>query len=105
MASIHINARRWFERTNGNTYHSVSVLVDGAEIGVAPFSYGYDEHYMVTAGKLLQAFAPELAPDDAYDLGRWTWRESSGHTITSDVVDVQRKRDLHNGGRALKVNA
>ena len=44
------NAVKWFDRINGNTYHSVRVTrcEDGAVI-YCPFQYGYGDHYRQTA--------------------------------------------------------
>ena len=46
------NAVRWFDKINGNTYHSVRVIrhEDGAVI-VGQFQYGYGDHYRQTALK------------------------------------------------------
>ena len=43
-------AKKWFDKVNGNTYHSVRVTrhKDGAVI-VGQFQYGYGEHYKQTA--------------------------------------------------------
>lgn len=48
-------AKKWFDKVNGNTYHSVRCVRcrDGA-IVVGQFQYGYGEHYRQTA---LQAMA------------------------------------------------
>jgi len=48
------NAVRWFDKTNGNTYHSVRVIrhKDGAVI-VGQFQYGYGDSYRDTALKLM----------------------------------------------------
>ena len=44
------NAVKWFEKVNGNTYHSVRVTrcKDGKVI-VGEYQYGYGEHYRQTA--------------------------------------------------------
>ena len=43
-------ACRWFDKINGNTYHSVRCIrhKDNA-VCVGSFRYGYDEHYRQTA--------------------------------------------------------
>jgi hypothetical protein len=48
------NAVRWFDKANGNTYHSVNItrIEDGATIH-CPFTYGYGEHYKQTALKAM----------------------------------------------------
>jgi len=51
--NITISARRWFDKPNGNTYHSVDVFADGKPIGREPFEYGYEEAYLQTAHDLL----------------------------------------------------
>jgi len=50
---VMIEAKRWFERTNGNTYHSVNVYVNNELIGRVPFTYGYGEQYIETAFDIL----------------------------------------------------
>ena len=44
------NAVKWFDKVNGNTYHSVRITrtMDGKTIA-CPFQYGYGDHYRQTA--------------------------------------------------------
>lgn len=44
------NAARWFDRANGNTYHSVNVTrcADGETL-YCPMEYGYGDAYRTTA--------------------------------------------------------
>ena len=43
-------AKKWFDRVNGNTYHSVRcVRCSDSAIVVGSFQYGYGEHYKQTA--------------------------------------------------------
>jgi hypothetical protein len=51
---IVIIGRRWFQRTYGNTYHSVTVSVDGVVIGHTPMAYGYGDQYIQSAFEILQ---------------------------------------------------
>lgn len=40
---------KWFDKTNGNTYHSVKITRHkDNKILVVPFQYGYGEHYRET---------------------------------------------------------
>lgn len=78
----HIEGRRWFERTCGNTYHSTTLyLRDGSSIKV-PYAYGYGEQFLQTAYTLMGA---------PYG-GTLDLREKYG--ITYSVTDVAHKRDL-----------
>jgi len=54
VSNITISARRWFDKINGNTYHSVDVYANGEHIGQEPFRYGYGEQYLDTAHEILQ---------------------------------------------------
>ena len=87
---IIINARRWFDKTWGNTYHSVSVKKDGVHIGSVDFAYGYDRQYLQTAHKILADAG--LEPED-YNLFLQNMMENREyyHEFASDVG---RKKDL-----------
>ena len=88
---IIIDARRWFDRTYGNTYHSVTVTVKHARkddlVLRCDFAYGYDEQYLQTAHELLHKagyFGPEYGDPTRYDRKKF-------HVT---CVDVQRKKEL-----------
>lgn len=87
--SLHIEGRRWFQRTYGNTYHSVRIMEDGAELAYIPFAYGYGDQFLQTALDWLKAHGK--APPDAHYGTRYL-RETLGGTYS--VADVARKRDL-----------
>ena len=50
------NAVKWFDKVNGNTYHSVRIIRhrDG-EVLVGSFQYGYGDHYRQTALEIMAA--------------------------------------------------
>ncbi len=49
LNSIFIEARLWFDKTYGNTYHSVRLEANGLSVGQVGLTYGYGEHYEQTA--------------------------------------------------------
>jgi hypothetical protein len=51
--SLFIQAREWYDKTYGNSYFSATITVDGNEIAVLPFQYGYGNHYENVAGHKL----------------------------------------------------
>ena len=53
VKTITIDARRWFQKTYGNTYHSVRVYVNNEYLGGVDFAYGYDRQYIQTAFDIL----------------------------------------------------
>ncbi len=106
---IQILARRWFDKINGNTYHSVKVFADNKEVGFCPFAYGYGEGFQQTAVELLVKagiFTREVEPDrtdkhgtyiKGNDRTYWNFLEdkrSNHDKYLINVVDVSRKKDL-----------
>lgn len=49
------HAVKWFDKVNGNTYHSVRIerVKDGAILKSLPINYGYGDHYRQTALDLM----------------------------------------------------
>jgi hypothetical protein len=43
MKSLHIEGRRWFQRTAGNTYHTVRIFIDGECVHTSDRTYGYGD--------------------------------------------------------------
>ena len=86
---LHIEGRRWFQRTYGNTYHTARIFKDGRLIHTTPIEYGYGDCYLQTALGWLKANGH--APADAR-YGTQYLRDELGGTYS--VIDVQRKGDL-----------
>jgi hypothetical protein len=96
-----IVGRRWFSRSGGNTYHSVTVKVDGQHVGSADFVYGYGDCYRQTAHSILQDAGFYAKTGEALLSGaNKDYNEFFCDTIdhrerfTFVVSDVSRKRDL-----------
>lgn len=47
--SIHIEGRKYFDKVNGNTYHSVRIFENGEQIFHHGMTYGYGDQYLQTA--------------------------------------------------------
>lgn len=89
MTGLHVEGRRWFQTSAGNTYHSVRIFAHGELIASLPRRYGYGEGYLQSAIDWLKANG--LVPADA-EYGTRYLREVLGGTYS--VVDVARERDL-----------
>lgn len=87
--SLHIEGRRWFQRSTGNTYHTARIFLDGELVHTTDKAYGYDEGYLQSAIDWLKAsgHVPESMPYGTYYL-----REVLGGTYS--VINVQREKDL-----------
>ena len=95
--SIVIQGRRWFQKTNGNTYHSCTIIVDGVEIEGVSFCYGYDDAYVDSAAQQLEKagiLKREIRPGSGCVEHLWRCCERLGITLHYSAVDVARKKDL-----------
>ena len=90
IKSITIIGRRWFQKTNGNTYHSVQIFVDTTEIKL-PYDYGYGDVYHQRAISYLveNGF---IIPENGESPQEWAKRNDVNLVVVG--VDVARKGDL-----------
>jgi antirestriction protein len=96
--NVTIIGKRWFDRANGNTYHTALVLVNGQSYGKSDITYGYDNAYLQTGKERLLKF---------YDLPRgmketaplWQLREYGVQFI--QIVSDGLKRELAEGGTII----
>lgn len=93
ISLISIDCRRWFQKTYGNTYHSVRIYHNGELIAHEPFLYGYDDMCLQSAFQMLRAL--NVYSDLRFDWGGYVdfnqFREDvrNNYTITDGL-----KRDL-----------
>lgn len=95
--SIVIVGRRWFEKTNGNTYHSAELYVNGSLVHKIDYAYGYGSQFEWNARRWLdeQGYLPGIenrlgTPGESL----WTYCDRHKIAYTCTVTDVARKRDL-----------
>lgn len=50
---VEVYGKRWFQKSYGNTYHCVTVVVNNEEMFFQGFTYGYGNHFIQTAADLL----------------------------------------------------
>lgn len=82
-APIRVNSiitRRWFEKTNGNMYHTVELVLDNGTTRKSPRAYGYGDMWRQTARNL-------LGTESGLVYHIEVWNEAT-------VLDVPRKKDL-----------
>jgi hypothetical protein len=97
MRTLVLIGRRWFNRSCGNTYHSVQILADGKQIHYIMQAYGADQVYEHNAKVWLfeNGWLPDLDKQEG-NPGEALWRycERMGIEYTRTVTDVSRKKDL-----------
>lgn len=94
---IHIHGRRWFERVNGNTYHTCAIFVDGDCVTKTPFAYGYGTQYEWTAREWLceNGYCHGIGQhENGSGEPLWRYCERMGIKLVNEVDDVARRRDL-----------
>ena len=94
--TYHIEGRRWFQRSAGNTYHSVKVWRDGKLIVTTPRHYGYGEQYLETALAILAErgdITRHRYKNGSYEESGTRWIREELNASYS-VVDVARESDL-----------
>lgn len=100
---IVVIGRRWRDKLNGNTYHSVHVVVQGIQDGESfvtqkhvGMTYGYDEAYVQTAAKVLTeaGYTTPETNKDGSSTPLWSYCADHNITLVRNVVDVARKKDL-----------
>lgn len=93
--NVFVIGRRWFDRVNGNTYHTAEVEVNGIYVGKSRMTYGYGDYYLETAKEiLLQKYDFPKGMNENSPL--WQLREY-GVVLNKSVIDGK-KRDLEAGG-------
>lgn len=97
--SVTILGRRWFDKVNGNTYHSARVFVDGKLVALVPYQYGYGNMYewnAVAALSEAKVFKGKQArredPERQHCEPGWQWlRDRLGLNYLVDVADCKKR--------------
>ncbi len=97
IRSITIIGRRWFEKTNGNTYFSAIGLINGEVVVSIDFSYGYGSQYESEIIRKMKD-AKLLPGIEEYASGGsqsgWSYCDKNSIAYYSTVSDVAKRKDL-----------
>ena len=86
IETLKIYGKRWFQKSYGNTYHTVTVIVNGEEMK-SGITYGYGNHYLQTAADMLR--------NAEYDIPKYNGEAYAMMTrYEHNAEDVKRKKDL-----------
>lgn len=94
-------AVRWFDRVNGNTYHSVRITrtSDKAILG-HEWTYGYGDAYKQTALKTMDKFG--WLPKEYSGDKSWLFERENGYPIEWVVMDGLKRDMIANGRLTVK---
>jgi len=88
--NIVVCGKRWFDKVNGNIYHSTVTFVDGVEFRTK-MEYGYGDQYIQSAMQNLKDKG--IIPQNV-DWPYTIFFRENGINFNYTVADVSRKRDL-----------
>ena len=82
-----LHGRRWFDRVNGNTYHTVECFKGSEFLFKTPMTYGYGDQYRHTGfEELVRRGEITSSPNNPL----WHYKDQ----ILFIASDVTRKKDL-----------
>ena len=81
VKTIDINAKEWFDKVNGNSYFSARIWVDGGQVAILTFQYGYGDQYLYEAQKKLLELG--YLPQEGKNRGLWSIAQESGFDFYS----------------------
>jgi hypothetical protein len=86
--SLFIEAREWFDKVNGNSYFSARIWVDGGQVAILPFQYGYGSQFEYEAQKKLLELG--YLPQEGKSRGLWSIAEGAGFDYYSAKTQTKK---------------
>jgi hypothetical protein len=96
VKTITVFGRRWFQKSYGNTYNTVSVMVNGETVVNLDKHYGYGDFYLQRAGQWLDDNG-YIKPEHYQHGGitpLWQYCRDNNIHFEYHVTDVSREKDL-----------
>jgi hypothetical protein len=89
-------AVKWFDKVNGNTYHSVSIVrtLDGERIVSCDMVYGYRDHYRHTA--LVLMLKAGWLPETYNEKNIYSFERENDYPILWNVRDGSKREMKEN---------
>jgi len=86
--SLFIEAREWTDKTYGNSYFSARIWVDGGQVAILPFQYGYGDQFLYEAQKKLLELG--YLPQEGKNQGLWSIAEQQGFDFYSSRTNTKK---------------
>jgi hypothetical protein len=86
--SIHVSAKQWRDKVNGNMYFAARLYADGVLVAALPFQYGYGSQFEWEAVAKFRELGilPALA-DPSRTPGLGTSAREAGIALTVDIAN------------------
>lgn len=79
--SLFIEGREWFDKSGGNSYFSARIWVDGGQVAILTFQYGYGDQYLFEAQRKLTELG--YLPENTNNRGLWSIAQEMGFDFYS----------------------
>lgn len=89
--SLFIEGREWFDKVNGNSYFSARIWVDGGQVAILTFQYGYGDQYLYEAQKKLLELG--YLPQEGKNRGLWSIAQELGFDFYS-AKSIAKKSEM-----------
>jgi len=86
--SLFIEAREWTDKTYGNSYFSARIWVDGGQVAILPFQYGYGDQFLYEAQKKLLELG--YLPQEGKNQGLWSLAQQNGFDFYSSKTNTKK---------------
>ena len=86
--SLFIEAREWTDKTYGNSYFSARIWVDGGQVAILTFQYGYGDQYLYEAQKKLLELG--YLPQEGKNQGLWSIAQQNGFDFYSSKSNTKK---------------
>ena len=87
--SLFIEGREWFDKVNGNSYFSARIWVDGEQVAILPFQYGYGSQFEYEAQKKLLELG--WLPQEGKNQHLWTIGQELGFDFYSSKTTTNKR--------------
>ena len=86
--SLFVEGREWFDKVNGNSYFSARIWVDGGQVAILPFQYGYGDQFLYEAQKKLLELG--YLPQEGKNQGLWSIAQQNGFDFYSSKTNTKK---------------
>lgn len=86
--SLFVEGREWFDKVNGNSYFSARLWVDGGQVAILTFQYGYGDQYLYEAQKKLLELG--YLPQENKNQGLWSIAQEMGFDFYSSKSECKK---------------
>ena len=94
MRSLFVEGREWFDKVNGNSYFSARIWINGGQVAILPFQYGYGDSFIYEAQrKLIELgyISKEKENESLYSIGKslgFDFYSSKSNTKKSEMFKI-----------------